>query len=96
VADHREAASDASTKISRALIGVDRLAERIQEQLQRGADTWREARESFVLERERLAQERAKLEQSKNWHDWFKLGTLSLLLVGLGIAIGSLLTVNRH
>ena len=43
-----------------------------------------------------LAQERAKLEQSKNWHDWFTLGTLSLLLVGLGIAIGWLLAVNRH
>ena|SRR5438552_468007 len=88
VAKHSETTKKAVADMRGRLANADLVAERVKDELDRGAVAWRQAKADFEAEQQRLQQARKQLEARESWRDFLRFALLVAGLIGIGIAIG--------
>lgn len=88
IADHKEAADVILADLRGHTATAKRLLDEIDDELTKGTAELKRFRDEFVTERHRLAEERVRYEQQKNWGDWVVFGILLLAMVTIGVFIG--------
>jgi hypothetical protein len=88
IADHNKAANSILADLRGQTATAKRLLGDIDRELNQGTAELKRFRDEFVTERHRLADERVRYEQEKNWGDWIVFAMLLLAMVAIGIFIG--------
>lgn len=88
IAAHKEAADTVLTELHTQTATAKRLLSEIDHALTKGTAELKRFRDEFVVERHRLAEERVRYEQQKNWGDWVIFAILLLAMVAIGIFVG--------
>ena len=88
VSGHTESVNVAIDRVQYHLTCAERVAKRVEEDLQNGAATWKQAKADYHAERLKLEQTRAELKARNGLEDAIVRLLIVLGLIAVGIVIG--------
>jgi hypothetical protein len=70
---------------------LEAVAGKIQDHLNQGTESWNQAKGDFDMAREKMNEERKRLEQRLTKRDWFAYLLVASLLFSFGLMLGIVL-----
>jgi hypothetical protein len=80
-----------ATKICTKVRELESVSQRIRDQLKDGAESWNQAKGDFDMAREKMNEERERLEQRLTKRDWVAYLLVASLLFSFGLMLGIML-----
>jgi hypothetical protein len=80
-----------ATKICTKVRELESVSQRIRDQLKDGAESWSHAKGEFDVAREKMNEERERLEQRLTKRDWLAYFLVASLLFSFGLMLGIML-----